>query len=51
MSFTSALPTSPQAGDVPLLETMEFGAFERLPLTVTEADPLRDIQIHRFISL
>ena len=30
------------------LETMlqEFSAFERLPVTVTEADLLRDIQIH-----
>ena len=39
---------SPQAGDVSLLETMlqEFSAFERLPVTVTEADLLRDIQIH-----
>ena len=39
---------SPQAGDVSLLETMlqEFTAFERLPVTVTEADLLRDIQIH-----
>ena len=39
---------SPQAGDVSLLETMlqEITAFERLPVTVTEADLLRDIQIH-----
>jgi hypothetical protein len=39
---------SPQAGDVSLLETVlqEFTAFERLPVTVTEADLLREIQIH-----
>ena len=39
---------SPQAGDVSLLETMlqEFTVFERLPVTVTEANLLRDIQIH-----
>jgi hypothetical protein len=39
---------APQAGDQSLLETMlqEFTAFERLPVTVTEADLLRDIQIH-----
>ena len=39
---------SPQAGEVSLLETMlqEITAFERLPVTVTEADLLRDIQIH-----
>jgi hypothetical protein len=38
----------PQAGDVSLLETVlqEFTAFEHLPVTVTEADLLRDIQIH-----
>jgi hypothetical protein len=35
---------SPQAGDVSLLETMlqEITPFERLPVTVTEADRLRD---------
>ena len=39
---------SPQAGDVSLLETVlqEFAAFEHLPVTVTEADLLRDIPIH-----
>jgi hypothetical protein len=39
---------SPQAGDVSLLETMlqEFTAFERLAVTVTEANFLRDIPIH-----
>jgi hypothetical protein len=39
---------SPQAGDVSLLETIlqEFTVFERLPVTVTEAGLLRDIQIH-----
>jgi hypothetical protein len=39
----------PRAGDVSLLETMlqEFAAFEPLPVTVTEANHLRDIQ---FIS-
>lgn len=39
---------STQAGDVSLLETMlqEFTAFEGLPVTVTEADLLRDTQIH-----
>jgi hypothetical protein len=37
-----------QAGDVSLLKTtlQEFAAFERLPVTVTEADLLRDVQIH-----
>ena len=37
-----------QAGDVSPLKTMlqEFAAFERLPVTVTEADLLRDVQIH-----
>jgi hypothetical protein len=31
-----------------LVKTMlqEFAAFERLPVTVTEGDLLRDIQIH-----
>ena len=35
-------------GDVSLLETVlqEFTAFEHLPVTVAEADLLRDIQIH-----
>jgi hypothetical protein len=39
-------PVSPHAGDVSLLETMlrEISAFERLPVTVTEADLLRDIR-------
>jgi hypothetical protein len=49
VSFTSALPTSPpQAGDGSLLETMlqEFGASERLAVTVAEANLLRDIQMH-----
>jgi hypothetical protein len=34
-----------QAGDLSLLETMlqEFTAFEHLPVTVTEADLLRDM--------
>ena len=37
-----------QAVDVSLLKTMlqEFAAFERLPVTVTEADLLCDVQIH-----
>ena len=41
-------PRLPQAGGVSLLETMlqEFTAFEHLPVTVTDADLLRDIQIH-----
>jgi hypothetical protein len=39
---------SPQAGDASLLETVlqEFTAFEHLPVTVTDGDLLRDIQIH-----
>ena len=42
------LRLAPQAGDVSLLETMlqEFSVFERLPVTVTVANLLRDIQIH-----
>ena len=41
-------PRLPQAGGVSLLETMlqEFTAFERLPVTVTVANLLREIQIH-----
>lgn len=37
-----------QAGDLSLLKTMlqQFAAFERLAVTVTEADLLRDVQIH-----
>jgi len=40
--------TSPQAVDVSVLEALlqEFTAFERLPVTVTEADLLRDTPIH-----
>ena len=42
------LRLAPSAGDVSQLETMlqEITAFERLPVTVTKADLLRDIQIH-----
>ena len=37
-----------QAGDLSLLKTMlqQFAAFERLAVTVTEVDLLRDVQIH-----
>jgi hypothetical protein len=38
---------------VSLLKTtlQEFAAFERLPVTVTEADLLRDVQIHLPVTL